>query len=370
MQANKGVNQLLDTPPAPPNTSAAPRIPGAGRFKAPTLESYTPTAATLPDRAAPVLTDLNAITKNLPRDQKTVFSNAVTEEQAKLEAMDKPGFEAREGRLGKREAGLEKDAAMNRALNLMNLGFGIAGSKERSVAGALGKEGREGIRNLIQGEAANRAARDKLEDYRDTLEQQKIQAKKGNYQASQTAGREASRDLLAATQFAFTGAQAGNAQATSLYGILQQGDIGKAGVLNQREQLNMSAVDQKNRNVLGIAGLDLQNRQLNQQAASVNAQLQLGRERLDILKGQIAAGDKRASAALATAEQKAYAAFQTSPQFQQAQAQAKKMPPIEAQRFMQQEWLKYSENAMPSLMGGQGSGANIPTFNDLYKATE
>ena len=276
MQANKGANQLLNTPP---NTSATSRIPGAGSFKAPTLESYTPTAATLPDRAAPKLTDLNEITKNLPKDQKTVFSKAVTEEQAKLEAMDKPGFEARESRLGKREAGFEKDAAINRALNLMNLGFGVAGSKERSVAGALGKEGREGIRNLIQGEAANRAARDKLEDYRDTLEQQKVQAKKGNYQASQTAGREASRDLLAATQFAFTGAQAGNAQATSLYGILQQGDIGKAGVLNQREQLNMSAVDQKNRNVLGLAGLNLQNQQLAQQGEYQRANLAMQEKR-------------------------------------------------------------------------------------------
>jgi len=363
MQANKGANQLLDTPPASP---AAPRIPGAGSFKAPPLGTYTPTAATLPDRPAPVLTDLNAITKNLPKDQKTVFSKAVTEEQAKLEAMDKPGNEAREAKYTKREAEQEKNSAMNRALNLMNLGFGIAGSKERSVAGALGKEGREGIQNLIQGEAANRAARERLDDARDNFEQQKVQAKKGNYQASQTAGREASRDLLAATQFALTGAQAGNAQAISLHGILQQGDIGKATVGNQREQLNMSAVDQKNRNALGIAGLDLQNRQLNQQAASVNAQLQLGRERLDILKGQIAAGDKRAAAALVIAENKAASTWQTSQDYQQAKTQASKMPPIEAQRFMQNSWLQYKENMLPSLMGGQGGGANIPTFNDMY----
>jgi hypothetical protein len=116
--------------------------------------------------------------------------------------------------------------------------------------------------------------------------------------------------------------------------------------------------------------LEFQNRQLNQQAASANAQLQLGRERLGILKDQIAAGDKRAAAALATAEQKAYAAFQGSSDYRIAQEKAKKMPSHEAQRFMQQEWLKYSENAMPSLLAGQGGGANIPTFSDLYKATE
>jgi hypothetical protein len=119
-----------------------------------------------------------------------------------------------------------------------------------------------------------------------------------------------------------------------------------------------------------VAGLDLQNRQLNQQAASVNAQLQLGRERLDIIKGQIAAGDKRAVAALAIAENKAASTWQSSPEYRTAQQQAAKMPPIEAQRFIQNSWLQYKENMLPSLMGGQGGGANIPSFNDLYKATE
>jgi hypothetical protein len=44
------------------------------------------------------------------------------------------------------------------------------------------------------------------------------------------------------------------------------------------------------------------------------------------------------------------------------------MPPIEAQRFMQNSWLQYKENMLPSLMGG--GGANIPSFSEMYKATE
>ena len=259
--------------PAPAAVSAAPAIPGAGKFVPPTLKEYTPTILTLPDRAAPVLTDLNAITKDLPTKQKTVFDDAVKESQSKLEAMDKPGFETREEKLGKREAGLEKDSAMTRALNLMNIGFGIAGSKERTVAGALNKEGREGIQTLIQGEAASRAAKERLDDARDNFEQQKIQAKKGNYQAAQTAGREASRDLLAATQFAFTSAQAGNTQGISLFNTLQQGDFNKLSANNQGQQLQLSAVDLGNRNKVGIAGLVMQDKQLNQNAAIANAQL-------------------------------------------------------------------------------------------------
>jgi ABC-type lipopolysaccharide export system ATPase subunit len=122
----------------------------------------------------------------------------------------------------------------------------------------LGNEGSQGIEDLIRGEAANRAARDRLEDYRDSLEQQKVAAKKGNYQAAQTAGREASRDLQAATTLSLQGAQAGNAQAISMYSALQQGDIGKATVQNQGQQLQLSAVDQQNRNALGIAQLQQQ----------------------------------------------------------------------------------------------------------------
>lgn len=266
-------------PPVPP---AAPAIPGAGGFKMPNLQTFTPTAATLPERTAPVLTDLDAITKDLPTKQKTVFDDAVKASQKELEAMDKPGFEAREGKYGKREAEQEKNSAMTRALNIMNLGFGIAGSKERSLAGALGKEGREGIQTLIQGEAASRAAKERLDDARDNFEQQKVQAKKGNYQAAQTAGREASRDLLAATQFAFTSAQAGNAQGISLYNTLQQGDIGRATVENQGQQLKLSGIEQQNRNVLGLAGLNLQQQQLKQTG--------------DIARANLAAQEKRFNA--------------------------------------------------------------------------
>ena len=241
-------------PPAPP-PPAPPAAPGDGGFKMPTMQTYTPTIATLPVRTAPVLTDLDALTKKLPAETKTATEAAVTATQKTLEDMDRPGFEAREERLGKREVAQEKDSAVGRALNLISTGFGVAGSKERSLAGALGKEGREGIADLIRGEAANRAAKDKLEDYRDNLEQQKVAAKKGNYQAAQAAGERAADNLYKYTNLNLNAASAGNSQALQRQQIEQTGDIGKAGVLNQGEQLKLSAVDQQNRNALGIAQL-------------------------------------------------------------------------------------------------------------------
>lgn len=257
------------TQPPPP---APPAAPGGGGFKMPTMQTFTPTIATLPDRTMGTLTDLGAITKDMDTKTKTAFNTAVTASQKELEGFDKPGFDSREGRLNQREAGLEKDNAISRALTGIKTGLRIAGSKERTLAGALGNEGSQGIEDLIRGEAANRAAKERMEDMRDNLEQQKVAAKKGNYQAAQTAGREASRDLQAATTLSLQGAQAGNAQSINMYNALSQSDIGKANVSNQGQQLQLSAVDSANRNALGIAQL-----------------AQTG----DIARAQIAAQEKR-----------------------------------------------------------------------------
>jgi hypothetical protein len=296
---------LGERPPSPAAAPAASAAPGAPAFKMPGLQAFVPKPAVLPERTMDPLTDLGAITKDMPRKTKEAAEAAVKETQAKLEEMDKPGFEAREGRLGKREATQEKDSAIGRALNLMNLGFGIAGSKERTLAGALGNEGRQGIRDLIQGEAANRAARDRLEEYRDNLEQQKVAAKKGNYSAAQTAGREASRDLQAATQLSLTGAQAGNAQAISMYNTLTQGDIGRAGVVNQGEQLRATAINQQNANALGVAGLGLQAQGLAQTGAFQTKQLENQALQIALQDKRLASMDKASQARIQQVQAKA-----------------------------------------------------------------
>jgi hypothetical protein len=291
-------------PPAPPAPPPALGIGGGGGggFKPPTLQTYTPTIATLPERKMGNLTDLDAITKDMDKKTKAAFGDAVKASQAELESFDKPGFESREGRLGEREAGIEKESAISRALTGIKTGLRIAGSKERTLAGALANEGSQGIEDLIKGEAAKRAAKDRLEDMRDNLEQQKVAAKKGNYQAAQTAGREASRDLQAATQLSLTGAQAGNTQSINMYNALSQSDIGRAGVTNQGQQLQLSAVDQQNRNALGIAGLGLQAQQLAQTGAFQNKQLAAMEQRY-------AAMDKASQARMAQVRAGAFGKF-------------------------------------------------------------
>jgi hypothetical protein len=142
-------------PPAPGGAGAGGGAGGGGGFKLPTLP-------TMKETPAPTLTDYNALIGDMPKKTKDASEAAVRASQAELEGFDKPGFESREGRLGQREAGLERDSAISRALTGIKTGLRVAGSKERTLAGALGNEGSQGIEDLIRGEAANRAAKDKL----------------------------------------------------------------------------------------------------------------------------------------------------------------------------------------------------------------
>lgn len=339
--------------PGAPARPAAPSaaIPGAGASVAGGIQptTYTPTAA-------PAKTDFAGLIKDAPKEAQTAFDTARTKEEDYLRSLTKPGDEAREKKFNEREAAQEKDSAMGRALNLMSLGFGIAGSKERSLAGALGKEGREGIADLIRGEAANRVAKERLADARDNFEQQKIAAAKGDRSAANAAGQRAADDKRAYTQLNMQALQFGSSEANQRW--------------QAENQFGFEGAKLKQSGDLGIGGLKLQERQLAQQGAIANAQIKLGRERLDILKGQIAAGDKRAQATLTQAEAKAASTWESSSAYRTAQQQASKMPPIEAQRFMQQKWLEYRGNMLPSLFATEGGGANVPSFSDLYKATE
>lgn len=316
-----------NTGPAPANTppvapTATPIRVGAPGFKLPSLTD------------APALTDLGGIVSEGRTYANNASIGATAARKKELEDIDAPIEKARQERLDKRQAGAEKDSAIGRALNLMNLGFGIAGSKERTLAGALGNEGRQGIAELIRGEAANRAAMEKLEDARDNLEQQKAASRKGNLTAADAAGERAANDVRQYTALNVQAAGMGNSQALQRW----QGE---------------------NSNKLGIAGLGLQARGQDVQAAGINAQLQLGQQRNALLEKHYANEAERNKGLLAAAESKAFATWQSSPLFRQAQEQAKKMPPLDAQRFLQQEWLKYRANALPSLMP-QGAGTSLP----------
>lgn len=233
-------------PPAPaaPPPPAIPGI-GGGGFKPPTL----PTAGTPKD--------YDLITKNLPKDMQAASEKAVKATQSQLEEFDKP-LEAKGARLEGREAQLAKDTEISRWMALLKGGARTLAGTSRFAGENFGKGFETGIDELIRGEAANRSAKDKLEDARDKFDEQKIAAKKGNYQAAQQAGQRASDDLRQATQLTMTGAHYGNTEANQRLQIEQQG-------------------------ILGLGQLDATNRQIAQQGAIAQAQLAAQEKRFNAM---------------------------------------------------------------------------------------
>lgn len=245
-------------PPAP--ASAIPGI-GSFNFKMPTLGGMKETAA-------PTLMDYGSITKNLPKNMQDASEKAVKATQDKLEEFDKP-LDAKGARLESREAQLAKDSEISRWMALLKGGARTLAGTSRFAGENFGKGFETGIDELVRGEAANRAAKDKLESAKDNLDDQKIAAKKGNYQAAQAAGNRAADDERQATQMTMTGAHYGNTEALNRYQTQQQGEFQKA------------SLDQSGK--LGIAGLGLEAQKIAQTGAIAQAQLAAQEKRFNAM---------------------------------------------------------------------------------------
>jgi hypothetical protein len=97
-----------------------------------------PTLAGMKETPAPVLKDYDSLVAGLPEKSQAAFEEARKKEEDYLRSITSPGETARESRFNQREAQLEKDTAIGRALGLISTGLGVAGSKERTLAGAFG----------------------------------------------------------------------------------------------------------------------------------------------------------------------------------------------------------------------------------------
>jgi hypothetical protein len=235
-----------ETAPVVPSTPGGPSsTPGGINSKMLVLGSMNPPAA-------PPLTDINAITKDLSKELQNVSEKAVKATQEQLEGFDKP-LEEKATRMEEREGKLAKDTEISRWLSVLKGGLATLGGTSRNAAENIGKGLSVGVDDAIRGEAANRVAKDRLEDAKDRLDDQRIAAKKGNFQAAQTAGQRAADDLRASTQMTMTGAHYGNTESLQRYQTQQQGEQARA------------TLDQSGK--LGIAGLGLQAQQLAQTGA-------------------------------------------------------------------------------------------------------
>ena len=234
--------------------------PGGINFKLPTLPTVNLPKGPLTRNTetgdlyeAPLkVTDYEGIVGMLPGKIKKASEDAVKQKQKELEDIDDPLFKAREEKLFAREGQLGKDAEISRLLSIMKGGLKAAAGKSPIALINIAEGGEEGVSDLIKGEAARRAAKDKLDDYRDNLTMQKSAAKKGNIATADAAGERAGDNLRQATMLQLTGAHYGNSEAVQQQQLLQTGALGKA----QLEQTG----------ALGIAGLGLQAQGLGLQA--------------------------------------------------------------------------------------------------------
>jgi len=213
----------------------------------------------------------------------------------------------------------------------------------------LGKEGREGIAQLIQGEAANRVAKERLADARDNFEQQKIATAKGDRAAATAAGQRASDDVRAYGQLNLQAAHYGNTEANQRW--------------QAQNQFGFEGAKLEQAGKLGIA-------QLQQGAGIANAQLQLGMQKLNILKDQIANGNEAAKAKMIGAQAQVQKLFQSDPAVStRVREIAKKWGTLSHPSAQQEIELlrnQFMQTALPSFFGSEG-GAQAPHVNDLLK---
>ena len=210
-------------------------------------------------------TDYEGIVGALPDKLKTASESAVKKKMEELNAIDDPLQAAENEKLAAREGRIDKDATISRLLSIAKGGLKMAAGKSRNAIQNIAEGGEEMAGDLIKGEAANRLAKDRMEDYRDNLARQQTAAKKGNLAAADAAGARASDDLRQATTLQMTGAHYGNTEAGQQQQIQQQGVI---------------AQGQQN---LGLAGLRLQEKGLAQTGAFQNKQLEAMNKRYEAM---------------------------------------------------------------------------------------
>lgn len=271
----------------------------------------------------PAAFDYTSLIQGMPKKLEEAAEKAVKAEQERLDAYGKPVFEGRKARIEDRKKQIEKEAEVEKWLGLTLAGFKMAASKSPTVMGAVAEGGEEFVRGMVKSKAAQRLAREKLEDAQDNLDVQELADKKGNYQAAQNAGERAKRDVQYAAGLDMQARQATESGQFQRAQLARQGEIGAA--------------------------------QLQQQAASATAQLQLGLKRLEYLDKQIELGNKKAEALKVSATQKILADFNNSPEKRALDIKYKgKFDSVDSQRELQAARTAYVRNNMALALGSLG----------------
>jgi hypothetical protein len=126
------------------------------------LDAMAGTAAEAKDPFAALQAEINAEEKAASLERKAAFEKGVT---ARGEA-----FKGREGRLAEREARLGKEDERNTGLALLEAGLGMMTSRGPGLSG-IAEGAKAGVASFAAGKQRMLAAKDKLDDARDQIEE-------------------------------------------------------------------------------------------------------------------------------------------------------------------------------------------------------
>ena len=280
-----------------PRTQAASQTVAAPVIKRPSI-----TLPTVDVGEPPALADYTSIIGDLPKKAQDASEKAVKATQEQLEAFDKPVFERGESRLKAREAELKRDTDIGRWSALLKGALKTMGGTSKFAGVNIAGGAAEGVDELIKGEAANRASKERLADAQDNFDMRQAAAKKGNYQAAQAAGQRAADDLRQATQLTLTATHYGNNEAQARWHSMTQAKIGAAQLQQQGQ--------------LGIAGLDLDAQRVGLQAQQLANTINYQNKVLAQNDRRIASADKALQVRYAQVKAGAAAKFDSGPGMQ------------------------------------------------------
>ena len=207
-------------------------------------------------------------------------------EEARANAPVYKQFEESIGRQGKRLEGADE---RNKAMALIAMGLRTAQSTG-PLGSAIAAGGIEGLSAYMRGDAANRAAEEKMEEARRSFNLQRLSLEKGDRRAAEQYAQDVRKALIDADRFSQTAAMERNKIALEKYRI-GEGARSDAAKLQTQERL-------------GIAGLKLKREQLGAQAtkyalqrgaARMKADTAAAKELADMLKNDMIAASKMTS---------------------------------------------------------------------------
>lgn len=207
-------------------------------------------------------------------------------EEARANAPVYKQFEESIGRQGKRLEGADE---RNKAMALIAMGLRTAQSTG-PLGSAIAAGGIEGLSAYMRGDAANRAAEEKMEEARRSFSLQRLSLEKGDRRAAEQYAQDVRKALIDADRFSQTAAMERNKIALEKYRI-GEGARSDAAKLQTQERL-------------GIAGLKLKREQLDAQAtkyafqrgaARMKADTAAAKELADMLKNDVITASKMTS---------------------------------------------------------------------------